>query len=452
MLALADLGQPQSDRVVVGALSPLTPDQQAAQRLLAGPQTHTCLVGGSRSGKTSLIVRTIVTRALRAPGSRHLMTRFRANALRASIWLDTFPKVMKMWFPGVPYVERYGAFFEMGEESQIWGGGLDEDERIEKILGQEYATIYAGEVSQIPYSSILVLRTRLAQPGTGLKLRGYYDLNPTSASHWSNVEFGLKKNPMTKESLPNPDNYQRAFLNPEGNRANLDPEYLASLATLPKQFRERFYLGNYVTDIEGALWPTALLESCREDAIVPDKSARKLGVFRRIVVGVDPSGAQVKGDAKSAEIGIVVVGLRHDGTCTVLEDATLVAGPAGKDGWGTAVVAQYKRWHADLIVAEANFGGGMVEGTIKAVSANVPVKLVTASRGKSIRAEPVAALYEEDKVSHAGRFDDLEEQMSQFSRAGYMGATSPDRADALVWAVTELMLEEASTYTLRHVR
>lgn len=418
---------------------------------MGGSQTHTCLVGGSRSGKTSLIVRLIVMRALRAPGSRHLMTRFRANALRASVWLDTFPKVMRMWFPGVQYVERYGAFFELGEGSQIWGGGLDEDERIEKILGQEYATIYAGEVSQIPYSSILVLRTRLAQPGTGLKLRGFYDLNPTSSSHWSNVEFGLKKNPLTKESLPDPENYQRVFLNPEGNRANLDPDYLASLAKLPKTYRERFYLGNYVADIEGALWPTALLESCREDKIVPDPTGRKLADFRRIVVAVDPSGAQVKGDAKSAEIGIVTSGLRHDGTAVVLEDATLTAGPAGKDGWGTAVVAQYRKWKADVVVAEANFGGGMVEGTIKAVDRNVPVRLVTASRGKTVRAEPVAALYEEQKVSHAGRFDLLEEQMSQFSRSGFAGATSPDRADALVWSLTELMLSGGSTYTLANV-
>lgn len=439
------------ERIVVRQNAPLTEDQINARDLMAGDQTHTCLVGGSRSGKTSLIVRAIVMRAQRAPESRHLMVRFRANALRASVWLDTFPKVMRMWFPGVEYRERYGKFFELDNGSEIWGGGLDEAERVEKILGQEYATIYAGEVSQIPYSSILVLRTRLAQPGTGLRLRGYYDLNPTSSSHWSNLEFGEHLSPMDKTRLPDPENYRRAFLNPEGNRANLDPGYLLGLSRLPKRYRQRFYEGKYVTDVEGALWPENLLEGCREERISPDQDGRRLQEFRRIVVGVDPSGAQSKNDIKSDEIGIVTVGLRHDKRAVVLEDATMRGGPGGKDGWGQAVVAQYKKWRADRIVAEKNFGGAMVESTIKAVNAGVPVTLVSATRGKVIRAEPVAALYEEHRVTHAGRFDDMEDQMTQFSVHGYGGDRSPDRADALIWAVTELLLGEQSTYSLKNV-
>ena len=429
--------------------SPLTEDQTAARELMGGDQTHTCLVGGSRSGKTSLIVRMIIMRALRAPGSRHLMVRYRANALKASVWLDTFPKVMRMWFPGVEYLSRYGLFFELGDGSEIWGGGLDEEERVEKILGQEYATIYAGEVSQIPYSSILVLRTRLAQPGTGLRLRGFYDLNPTSTLHWSNVEFGDKMDPISKAPLPDPENYARMFLNPEGNRANLDPAYLLALSRMPKTFRQRFYEGKYVTDVDGALWPAALLELCRGEEIQPDPKGKKLGDFKQIVVGVDPSGALNKGDMKSDEIGILVAGKRHSNRCSVLEDATMKGSPKE---WGRAVVAAYKKWKADHVVAEANFGGGMVEGTIKAIDPNVPVILVNASRGKVVRAEPVAALYEEKKVEHCGRFDLLEEQMQLFSRSGYKGDRSPDRADSAVWAITDLMLGEMSSYTLAHVR
>lgn len=347
-------------------------------------------------------------------------------------------------------------FEELPNGSQIWFGGLDDEERVEKILGQEYATVYACECSQISYKSILVLRTRLAQPGTGLRLKGYYDLNPTSTQHWTHVEFGEKRSPLDRTLLQDPEEYERLFLNPVDNKANLDPKYLQSLANLPKSFRERFYSGNYVASIDGALWTPDLLELCREEPIDPDPAGKKLADFQRIAVGVDPSGAQSKKDTKNDEIGIVVAGKRHNNTATVLEDATMKGGP--KD-WGRAVVAAYKKWKADIVVAEANYGGGMVASTIQAVDRNVPVKLVNASRGKVIRAEPVAALYASDsgdqeiRVRHAGRrFDKLEDEMILFSREGYKGERSPNRADAAVWAVTELMLGDGSTYTLAGVR
>jgi hypothetical protein len=427
----------------------LTDDQLAARAVLNGPGTHKCLVGGSRSGKTSLIVRNIIRRALQAPSSRHLMVRFRGNAVRSSVWLDTFPKVLRLAFPGVKTTpHRMDGFEEFDNGAQVWFGGLDEADRVEKILGQEYATIYAGECSQIPYSSIMVLRTRLAQPGTGLKLKGYYDLNPTSLRHWTNVEFGEHRSPITGLPLVDPHNYQRAFLNPEGNAENLDPSYLESLRNMPAAYRQRFYEGKYVVDVDGALWTLDTLELCRDERVEPDAGGRKLSEFTRVVVGVDPSGASGKEDKKSDEIGIVVVGKRSNGTAVVLEDATMKGKPSD---WGRAAVAMFRKWHADRIVAEANFGGEMVRSTIQATG-SVPVELVNATRGKHVRAEPVSALYDEQKITHAGRFNDLEGQLCLFSKFGYKGDTSPDRADALVWAVTDLMLGEQSTYTLMNVR
>lgn len=427
----------------------LTPKQREARRVMGGPQTHTCLVGGSRSGKTFLIVRAIVIRALRSrEPSRHLMTRFRANALRASVWLDTYPKVMRTCFPEVRSTpHRMDGFEEMPNGSQIWFGGLDESDRVEKILGQEYATVYAGEVSQIPYSSILVLRTRLAQSGTGLKLRAFYDLNPSSMSHWSNVEFGDKRSPVDKTLLPNPEEFARVFMNPEDNAANLDPSYLASLRALPKMYRQRFYEGRYVVDVEGALWTASTFDAFREDKVDPARDG--LGQYQRIVVGVDPSGAATPSDQQSDDIGIVVAGERRDGVVHVLEDATTKGGPRE---WGRAVVGAAKRWRADKIVAEANFGGEMVRSTIKAVDRTAPVDLVRASRGKVVRAEPVSALYEDGQVRHCGVFPELEEQLCQFAKTGYQGARSPDRGDALVWTVTELKLGDGSTYTLANIR
>jgi phage terminase large subunit-like protein len=114
------------------------------------------------------------------------------------------------------------------------------------------------------------------------------------------------------------------------------------------------------------------------------------------------------------------------------------------------VVDAYERHHADRVVAERNFGGEMVASVLRTASRHLPVKLVTASRGKSVRAEPVAALYEQGKVSHVGAMDALEDQMTEMTSSGFVGEGSPDRADALVWALTELMIT-GSTYTLEHV-
>jgi len=427
----------------------LTARQSAAYNLITGPHTHSCLVGGSRSGKTFLIVRSVIMRAIKAANSRHLMVRFRANALRASVWLDTYPKVMRLCFPELRAIaRRQDGFEEFPNGSQIWFGGLDEKDRVEKILGQEYATIYAGECSQIPYSSILVLRTRLAQPGTGLKLRGLYDLNPTSTSHWTNIEFGDKRDPISLLPLRSPDNYQRMFINPYDNAENLDPDYLNALDDLPESHRIRFRDGIYTVEIDGALWTSDMLELCRDEPIVPDSAGRKLGQFQRIAIGVDPSGAQSNLDIKSDEIGIVVVGRKHDRTGVVLEDATLRGGPKE---WGQRVAAMYRKWKADVIAAERNYGGAMVESTIKVADPSCKVILVNASRGKVVRAEPIAALYETKRMTHAGRLPELENQMTKFSKYGYKGDRSPDRADAMVWAATELFIDNQSTYTLAHV-
>ena len=164
--------------------------------------------------------------------------------------------------------------------------------------------------------------------------------------------------------------------------------------------------------------------------------------MRRIVVAVDPSGT--KGDGNGDDVGIVVAGLGIDGRGYVLEDATCNLSP---EGWARRVIDRARAWNADRIVAERNFGGAMVQAIIRTADRNAPFKEVTASRGKVVRAEPIAALYEQGKVSHVGVFSDLEDQMCNFTPSGYVGDGSPDRGDALVWALTELMLGKA-TYNL----
>ncbi len=421
----------------------LTARQQEANRLLAGPQRHTMLVGGSRSGKTFTLTRAVVVRALRAPQSRHCVLRFRYNAVRSSVWLDTLPKVMSLCFPGVSTITRsQDNHVEFPNGSQVWFGGLDEKERVEKILGQEFATIYFNECSQIPFSSVLVGLTRLAQQ-TELKNRAYYDLNPIGTAHWTYRQFIEKKNPVSQELLNDPDDYQLLYLNPGHNAANVDPGYIKSLEDLPERQRRRFFEGRYVAEVEGALWTLETIEKSRiaEEQLPP---------LRRVIVAIDPSGTSGDEDKRSDEVGIVVAGVGSDGKGYVLSDLTCRKGP---EQWGRIAVQAARDHKADRIVAEKNFGGDMVRAVIHSVDRNAPFHAVTASRGKMVRAEPVAALYEQGKVSHVGRFPQLEEQLTNFSTAGYMGDRSPDRADALVWALSSLMFNQpgyASVGTYRN--
>jgi phage terminase large subunit-like protein len=410
-----------------------TERQKEAQLLLAKPQRHTLLVGGSRSGKTTVLVHEIALRALRADASRHAILRLRANAARASIALDTLPKVFRLWFPGEPLKRhRTEGYFSLKNGSEIWIGGLDDQERVEKILGKEYATIFLNECSQIPYSSVLVALTRLAQVVEGLPQAAYYDLNPTIKGHWTNVLFGDKRDPVSRLPLDDPDNYERMFLNP-GDNPHLTKDYLDSLARLPERQRKRFYEGAYIDDLDGALFSYEVIARGRV-AEIP--KARR----QRVVVAVDPSGASSRDDERADEIGIVVAARGDDGHAYVLADHSLRDAPAA---WGRVAVQAYHDFDADRIIAEENFGGEMVRFVIRAAEPNLSVHLVSASRGKVLRAEPVSALYEQGFVHHVGRFAVLEDQLCGFTTAGYRGEGSPDHADALVFAITELMLKAA---------
>lgn len=417
----------------------LTPKQLSIVELLAGDQRHTALIGGSRSGKTFLLVRMMLIRATRVPYSRHCIFRQRANAARSSIWLDTIPTVVRKCFPQIRLVDhRTDGFIELADYgSEIWIGGLDEKERVDKILGQEFATILFNECSQIAHSSVLTALSRLAQNLPGLKQRAWYDLNPVGKGHWTYQMFIKGRQADGRKELADPDNYKHDFVNPLHNANNLDPEYVKSLANLPERHRRRFYEGIYVDEVEGALWTIEILEKC---TCSPEDVPTTL---QRVVVAVDPSGTAGVEDKRSDMIGIVVAALGDDGHVYVLADLSLNASP---EKWGAEVARAFRKYKADHVTAEINFGGDMVRFVIQTADKRVPVHVVTASRGKAIRAEPVSALYagDEPRVHHVKSDPNdllgLEDELTNFSSAGYFGERSPNRADALVWAVTDLML------------
>jgi predicted phage terminase large subunit-like protein len=395
------------------------------------------LFGGSRSGKTFLALRAIALRAMKAPGSRHAVMRHHFNAVVRSVVMDTWPRVLELCVPGVPVtMDKTLWFAKFPNGSEVWFGGLDDRERVEKILGSEYSTIFLNECSEIPWASRNMALTRLAQrtavdvegmSAHSLKLRMLYDENPPDKSHWTYRTFIEKRDPESLEPLSNPDEYASIRLNPNDNLANLPEGYLDSLRGMSARMQRRFLFGEFRDANPNALFRQEDIDKWRcSDTPLPD--------LQRIVVAVDPSGAgssESEGDA----IGIVVAGLGADGNAYILEDLTLKASP---QGWGRVVASAYDRHDADCVVAEVNYGGAMVKHVIQAARPGTPYREVRATRGKAVRAEPVSALFEQGKVRIVGFMRDLEDELAGFSTAGYTGDRSPNRADAMVWAITEL--------------
>lgn len=211
------------------------------------------------------------------------------------------------------------------------------------------------------------------------------------------------------------------------NAANLAERFLAQITAKYEGTRlgRQELDAEILDDLPGALWSRAWIDAARRPA----------PLLKRIVVGIDPAVTSQETSDDPGTHGLSVCGMGHDERGYVLEDASMQGTPLD---WARRAVALYRHHGADMIVAEVNNGGDMVKSTIRSVDPLVPVKLVRATRGKHVRAEPVAALYEQGRVSHVATFAGLEDQLCQFTTAGYEGEGSPDRADAMVWALTEL--------------
>lgn len=262
------------------------------------------------------------------------------------------------------------------------------------------------------------------------------------ASVWDNLAMSLRlgsKPQMVATTTPRPVPLIRRLMGEAGvtttrgrmadNALNLAPPFVDAMRSVYSGTRlgRQELDGELIDDVEGALWTRTMIEAAATGR-TPDPV--------RVVIGVDPPAGS-KGDA----CGIVAVGLDADGVAYVLEDASLSG--ASPEGWARQASAIARKWDADRVIAEANNGGDMVESVLRGAAHALPVRLVHAACGKTARAEPVAALYERGKVRHAGRFPELEDELCGLCSGGaYLGpGRSPDRADALVWAVTELILK-----------
>jgi predicted phage terminase large subunit-like protein len=258
------------------------------------------------------------------------------------------------------------------------------------------------------------------------------------------LQFGLRlgKRPRTIiATTPRPTRLVRHLVSREGydvvvsrgssyeNRENLAPQFFSQIVQLYEGTRlgRQELLAELLEDTPGALWTLDMLDRCRR-AEAPD--------LARVVVAIDPAASSHE---DSDESGIIVAGRDNNGHGYILEDRSGRYQPAD---WARAAIAAYRAHGADRIVAEVNNGGEMVENTIRMVDPNVPFTAVHASRGKFVRAEPVAALFEQNRVHLVGNFPELEDQLTGFTADMDRARTgSPDRADSMIWAMHELLVE-----------
>ncbi len=258
----------------------------------------------------------------------------------------------------------------------------------------------------------------------GMRLGAKPQIVVTTTPRPTDLIRNLKKDPYTKltdgSTFENEKNLPRSFID--------DLLYRYQGTRLGRQELE----AELLDEVPGAYWTHAGLDADRV-RVVPELS--------RIELAVDPSGGDTEGHD---EQGIVVAGRGKDGHMYVLDDASCRLSP---DGWGKLAVQKYKQWDCDALIWESNFGGQMVEHVVTVAARELGIHIVTrevkASRGKVARAEPVSALYEQHKVHHVGSFPVLEDQLCSIAPQGYMGSRSPDRADALVWVASSLMLGAA---------
>lgn len=256
---------------------------------------------------------------------------------------------------------------------------------------------------------------------------------------WSNLEFGLRLGAWPRAvvtTTPRPIPIIRELVRSDTthitrgstfqNARNLAGQFIDAVKKKYEGTRlgRQELNGEILDDLPGALWSRDMIDAALYRGELPE--------YERVVVGVDPSGFE---DETGDSQGIVVAAKGRDGIYYVLDDATVRLKP---DGWGRQVIDCYRRHKADRIVAEKNYGGAMVRHVIETAMPGAPVKMVEASRSKHARAEPIAALYEQKKVRHVRPFTALEDQMCMMTTQKYEGTGSPDRVDALVWALADL--------------
>ena len=377
------------------------------------------IMGGRGSGKTRAGAEWV--HALASAGQR--------SELRIALVAETLGDAREVMIDGVSGIcriaRRQRPDFEPSRRRLVWPNGamaqIFSSEDPESLRGPQFHFAWCDELAKWKYAE------------------DTFDM----------LQFGLRLGHDPRQlvtTTPRPVPILKRLIAEEGTRlvkistrdnaANLAPAFVKGLearyggSRLGRQELD----GELIEDRPDALWKRTDLDALR---------IRFTGALRRIVVAVDPPS----GSGPNSVCGIVVAGVEQTGRAVVLADCS--AEGLSPAGWAQEVVKAYRRFSADRVVAEVNQGGEMVAAMLRSIDQTLPLTEVRATRGKFTRAEPVAALYEQGRVAHAGRFSALEDQMCDFGPDGLSGGRSPDRLDALVWALTALMLEGSSEPRVR---
>jgi hypothetical protein len=447
-------------------------DQKVAFKIagFGGPEKKFHLFyGGGGSGKSYLILSIIILRALNAAGSRHGIFRLTRNSCDTTLFSKTLVEVFDSVLPG--YLQRSDVTVsqqdmtvELHNGSLLMFDGLDEN-RLKKIDGNEYQTVWLNECHEFTYNHVsrLIGRMRgvkIKQDGKELRHKLFADCNPNSEADWECKAFRDGINPADGDALPNHDQWVMCKLRPAANLHNVGADYIDNMrASMSAADRKRYIDGDWASANPDATFNEGMFRDHRipkPNIVVEDQERErtpeetlamleKRGIaLERVTVAVDPA---VTADPKSDLSGITVQGFArflNDETgkwehhAYVLADESLRGTP---DQVCATVTRAYKTWGACRVIMEKNQGGLWLESTMRSHFPNVPLKFVTATGttgGKQSRAEPVSAQYERGMVHHVGTFRELETQMCEFGSAASR-RKSPDRMDAVVWGLTELL-------------
>ncbi|WP_448538538.1 phage terminase large subunit [Sphingobium yanoikuyae] len=423
--------------------------------------------GPSRSGKSFLILYLIFLRALRAPNSRHACFRGARNACERSLFKLTLNQVFDKCFSGLKSqceIRLSDMTVHFPNGSEIMFGGLDSD-RLDTVLGLEYNTVWINECNddEIDYETVSQLMSRLAMltytsDGKQLTNKMFFDCNPKYFSDWEYKAFKLHINPSDGDALEESEEWVSCKLNTTANLDNLAPDYMKRLTKGSKASRQRFMIGEWCDENSDALFTDTMFVETRiplaPDIEEPEAIKDYLAGFAndkienirldRITIAVDPAKSNdTKSDLHGITIqaGATVFNLKEgvdEYHAFVLADHSMKASP---NAVCELIRDEFKAWGAQRIVIESNAAGSWLESTMRSVWSAAPLKFIAATSqtgGKNDRAEPVAAQYERGAVHHVGTLRPLEEQMCDWGSPASR-RKSPDRMDAVVWGITELL-------------
>jgi len=377
---------------------------------LLGPSRYKGAHGGRGSAKSHFFAEALVERCLLNPGTRWVCVREVQRSLKESVKLLVEDKIQR-WDVADQFAFRHDRTLTPGVGVILYQGMQDHTaESIKSLEG--FHGLWGEESQTMSARSLEMIRPTIREPGSEL----WFSWNPRSA-----------KDPVDEllRGLIPPTNAVVVRANWRDNPwfpAELEDERAHDYRVKPDRY-SHIWEGEYEPKAQGAIWDRLVIHEGRRDGHPS---------LRRIVVAIDPA---VSGEPGSDEHGIIVVAVGEDGRGYVVDDMTCRGSP---DVWSKRALLAYDKWDADAIVIERNQGGDMCRHTLRTVRAAVPIIEVTASRGKHVRAEPIAALYALGRISHVGTYPELEMQMCQMTAAGYEGDGSPDRVDALVWGLTQL--------------